>query len=121
MGLLCSISMITFGQGIVGILFGERYMQAIHMLPAVCAYIIPVTFLTIIMNYVLARGETRLFSFSMAIGITGSFLAAMLLHRSVHTMLFAMGFVMSVVAVYNTAVIFSRKEKVLLGINGEEE
>lgn len=119
--LLCSISMITFGQGIVGILFGTRYMQAIHLLPAICSYIIPVTFLTIIMNYVLARGETRLFSFSMAVGITGSLLAALLLRRSVHTMLFAMGGVMSVVALYNITVIFSRKEKVLLGINGEEE
>ena len=54
MAILCAVGMILLGKPIIGIFFGTRYMEAIDLLPAVCAFVIPVTFLTVISNYAVA-------------------------------------------------------------------
>ena len=45
--ILCAVGMVTLGNLVISILFGERYMEAIQFLPAVCMYVVPLTFVTI--------------------------------------------------------------------------
>lgn len=62
---LCSAGMIAFGEVIVKILFGERYLSAITYLPYICAFVVPVTLLTILMNYVMAINKALFFGTSI--------------------------------------------------------
>lgn len=62
--LVMALGMNLLGKYVIGILFGQKYLEAIHYLPAVCIFIVPLTFLTIIMNYVLAIDKVKFFAIS---------------------------------------------------------
>lgn len=70
---LMALGMGLFGGRVVGMLFGQKYLGAAQYLPAVCMFVVPLAFLTIIMNYVLAVGRAGFF-----VGSTLAAMAAML-------------------------------------------
>ena len=55
MAVTCASGMLLFGKLVIGILFGERYLLAINILPAVCIYVVALTFITVMMNYFYLR------------------------------------------------------------------
>lgn len=61
---IMALGMNLLGKYVIGVLFGKKYLEAIEFLPAVCMFVVPLTFLTIIMNYVLAIDRVRFFAAS---------------------------------------------------------
>lgn len=78
---IMALGMNLLGRYVIGILFGQRYLEAIQYLPAVCMFVVPLTFLTVIMNYVLAIDKVRFF----AISAIGSVMVMLLLVWFFHT------------------------------------
>lgn len=97
----CSCGLVFFGELIIKILFGSRYELALAYLPYVCLFIVPLTFLTVIMNYVLAIGDTKAFSVSTLGGCIIIVAVIAYRHVSIEGMLIVIGSVLSIVAVYN--------------------
>jgi len=62
--IIMALGMNLLGKYVVGILFGQKYLDAIRYLPAVCLFVVPLTFLTVIMNYVLAIDRVGFFAVS---------------------------------------------------------
>lgn len=81
--IFCAIGMITLGRFVIGVLFGERYLQAIEMLPPVCIYVVALTFITILMNYLLAIDKIKMFGSVMVIAVALIVGCSELFHESV--------------------------------------
>lgn len=108
MTVLCAAVMIVGGKWIVGILFGSVYEGAIGYLPAICAYVVPLTFLTIISNFLVALGKMKLVSISLSVCCLVAFITALVLHQSIMQMLCVIGCVMFVVFFADMVVAFRK-------------
>lgn len=62
-----ALGMNLLGKYVIGILFGQKYLESIQYLPAVCVFVVPLTFLTVIMNYVLAIDRVSFFAVSVLV------------------------------------------------------
>lgn len=89
-----ALGMNLLGNFVIGILFGERYNKAIPYLPYVCIYIVPLTFLTILMNYVLAVGKVKVFSISIFVGLIGILAMAAVMHSSIEKIMIMSGVIL---------------------------
>lgn len=94
---VCAIGMITLGRPVIGLLFGERYLGAIGFLPAVCIYVVPLTFITILMNYVLAVNKIKGFDIAIAIGLIVIIGLSFFLHTTVQQLMVMCGAVLWIV------------------------
>lgn len=108
---LCAVGMILFGKLVIGILFGEKYLQAIEYLPAVCAFVVPLTFITILMNYLLAINETREFNVLIVIGLAGIIIGSYFVHDTVRHLLYMVGGILLVVFGLSFVILHIRKKK----------
>ena len=99
MAILCAVGMILLGKPIIGIFFGTRYMEAIDLLPAVCAFVIPVTFLTVISNYAVAVEQVWMVTVTLALGLLGCIVSAMLFHDTIMQMFAGIGIILSMITV----------------------
>lgn len=109
---LCAIGMVTLGRFVIGILFGERYLDAIGFLPAVCMYVVPLTFVTILMNYVLAINKVKAFDILMAVGVISIIGLSLILHTTVQQLMIMCGCVLWIVFLINLVCLyFGRKGK----------
>ena len=101
MALVCAIGMITLGKYVIGILFGERYKAAIIYLPYVCLFVIPLTFITILMNYVLAIGKTKFFGISIVIGLGTIIGVCGIMHDTIPHIMTICGVILTIVFLCN--------------------
>lgn len=108
---VCAIGMVTLGRFVIGILFGERYMEAIGFLPAVCMYVVPLTFITIFMNYVLAVNKVKLFDILMAAGLIAIILLSLFLHETVQQLMVMCGCVLWIVFLGNFIFLWIQRRK----------
>lgn len=108
---LCATGMILFGKLVIGILFGEKYLQAIEYLPAVCAFVVPLTFITVLMNYLLAINETREFNVLIVIGLVGIIVGSYFVHDTVRHLLYMVGGILLVVFGLSFVILHIRKKK----------
>lgn len=68
------VGLNMFGTKIVSILFGERYLESFTLLRYTCPYVAVVTGFIIVMNFVIASGNTTFFSISLFSAIVISLL-----------------------------------------------
>ncbi|MDD6632993.1 MAG: oligosaccharide flippase family protein [Lachnobacterium sp.] len=108
---LCAIGMVLFGKLVIGILFGTKYLQAIEYLPAVCAFVVPLTFITILMNYSLAINETKEFNVLIAMGLVGIIAGSYFVHDTVGHLLYMVGGILLAVFVISYIILKIRKRK----------
>ena len=94
---LCAVGMVTLGNLVISILFGERYMEAIQFLPAVCMYVVPLTFVTIFMNYILAINRLKMFDIFAFAGVIAIIGLSLFFHATVQQMMIICGGVLWVV------------------------
>lgn len=113
MTVVCALGMIILGKYAIDILFGDRYMEAISILPYVCVYIVPLTFLTILMNYVLAVGKSKILGITVVGGLITILGLSFVMHESIEQLISMCGLVMAVVVVINIlSLIFIKSEEV---------
>lgn len=106
-----ALGMSLLGNYVIGILFGERYARAVPYLPYVCLFIVPLTIVTIFMNYVLAIGKAKVFGISIAVGAGSICGFSVLLHRTVEQMLTMSGIILTGVCIVNMIwLLYSRKQ-----------
>ncbi len=91
---LCAVGMVTLGSFVISILFGERYMEAIRFLPAVCMYVVPLTFVTILMNYTLAINRLKIFGIVALVGVIAIMGLSVLFHDTVQQLMVMCGFIL---------------------------
>lgn len=83
MAVACASGMLLFGKLVIGMLFGERYLQAINILPAVCIYVVALTFITVMMNYLLAIDRVKVFGTVMVVSLVTIIVFSVWFHESV--------------------------------------
>lgn len=101
MAVICAVSMVLFGKLVISLLFGERYMQAIHILPAVCVYVVALTFITVMMNYLLAIDRVKVFGTVMVTALAAVIVFSVWFHESVVQLMTMTGCVLLVAFVVN--------------------
>lgn len=106
----CAMIMIIGGKLIVEILFGTTYSRGTAYLPSICIYVVPLTFLTIIANFLTALGRTKIVAISLCICCLLSLLVAFFMHQSIMQMLSAIGCVMFIVFLIDM-ILAMRKER----------
>lgn len=115
MSAVCGLGMSVLGKYVIGILFGERYMAAIEILPYVCIFVIPLTFISILMNYVLAIGKAKTFGISIGMGLIIIIGGSMVMHDSVSELMVLCGSVLLCVFVFNICYLMLCKKKNIAG------
>lgn len=93
--------MVFLGKFVIGVLFGKKYLQAIEYLPFVCIFIVPLTFVTILMNYLLALGRVKVFAISVVSGIVLCVLLTGLYHGTIGEVMLVCGGVLSCIFAIN--------------------
>jgi O-antigen/teichoic acid export membrane protein len=102
--IVCALGMVTLGRYVIGILFGQRYLDAIAYLPAVCMYVVPLTFLTILMNYTLAVNRVKVFDILIAVGVAAIIGLSLMLHETIPQMMTMCGIILWIVFAINIGV-----------------
>ncbi|MDD6057927.1 MAG: oligosaccharide flippase family protein [Clostridiales bacterium] len=108
---ICAIGMVTLGRFVIGILFGERYLSAIAFLPAVCMYVVPLTFVTILMNYILAVGKVKVFDVTMAFSVAAIIGLSLCFHSSVQQLMTMCGCILWLVFFVNLICLYLGRKR----------
>lgn len=98
---LFTIFIFLFQNLIIQLMYGNEYLQAVTLFPAIFLYMYPLATLTITMNYDIAIEKGRFFSLSMLLCICLMILAAFLFHENLLGMLTILGVIMCFFAVIN--------------------
>lgn len=99
--MLASTVLLLFGKFIIEIFFGKRYLEAIDYLSTVCIYVVPLTFTTILMNYLLAKNRIRFLAITSIIGIVLCIVLSAIFHNTVMKVMLMCGGVLTVLFVVN--------------------
>lgn len=108
--ILCAFSMLIAGRLIISILFGDVFGEAVSYLPAICLYVVPLTFLTIIANFLVAIGRTKLVSISLVLGCVSSILISICFHNNITQMMCGVGTILLVVFIFDLIMYYSKRE-----------
>lgn len=87
----CAVGMNLFGPWVFPLLFGERYTAAIPLLLPISFFVVAVTFITILMNYLTAKAQTRFMTLTLGGGFALIVVLVALFHQDVAQMLYIMG------------------------------
>lgn len=104
--LVMALGMNFLGKYVIGILFGQKYLNAIQYLPAVCLFVVPLTFLTVIMNYVLAIDWVGFFAASVLVSTAIMLVIVGFYHTDVVQVMTICGSILSVDVIVNLITIF---------------
>lgn len=110
MALICGLGMSFLGKYIICILFGERYTTAILYLPYVCIFVIPLTFVTILMNYVLAIGKTKMFGISTSVALVSIIVFSTMMHDTIGSLMVLSGTILTVLFLENMLYLYYSKK-----------
>lgn len=105
----CAIGMNLFGRWLFPMLFGERYAQAIPLLLPISCFVVSVTFITILMNYLTAKAQTRILTVTLSSGFVLIVLLVSLFHKDIAQMLYIMSIVLFVVFFVNLPNVLTQK------------
>lgn len=109
--IICAVGMVTLGRFVIGILFGERYLDAIGFLPAVCMYVVPLTFVTILMNYTLAVNRIKVFDILALVGVFTIIGLSLFLHATVQQLMVMCGLILWCVFLGNFIVLYLKRKR----------
>ena len=106
---VCAMGMVVLGKYVIGILFGERYLEAIEYLPSVCMFVVPLTFITILMNYLLAVNRAKVFDALIAIGVGAIVMGSYFIHDSIQSLMNFVGIILCLVFILSVVSLVVRK------------
>lgn len=109
--IIMALGMNLLGKYVIGILFGQKYLEAIQYLPAVCVFVVPLTFLTVIMNYVLAIDRVGFFAVSVLAGAAIMLVIVGFFHTGVVQVMTICGAILSVDVIANLIAIPMMRKK----------
>ncbi len=98
---IMALGLNLLGRYVIGILFGQKYLAAIRYLPAVCMFVVPLTFLTVIMNYVLAIDRAGFFAVSALVSAVIILVSAGFFHTDVVQVMTLCGIILSADVIAN--------------------
>ena len=107
----CAIVFIAFPELIVTILFGGRYSgAAVYMLP-ISIWIIAVSFLNTIANYLLAIDRAKLLAVSLPLGCAAGVVLSLLLNLAITEVVYVLAIASFVVLILNSlSIVFKQKD-----------
>ena len=103
---MCMAGLILFGKQVVLLLFGQRYADAIALMVPVGCFILPLTFITILMNYLTALGNAHFLAATLGGGFVMIVILVGFFHETAAQMLYIMGGVLAVVTIANLVKVF---------------
>ena len=109
--LICAAGMILLGKYVIGILFGQKYLEAIQYLPSVCMFVVPLTFITILMNYLLAINKAKVFDILIGIGVIAILVGSYFAHDTIQNLMNLVGAVLVIVFAGTVISMIMRKKK----------
>lgn len=109
--LICAAGMILLGKYVIGILFGQKYLEAIQYLPSVCMFVVPLTFITILMNYLLAVNKAKVFDILIGIGVIAILVGSYFAHDTIQNLMNLVGAVLVIVFAGTVISMIMRKKK----------
>lgn len=109
--IICAVGMIVSGKFVISLLFGGPYFSAVNYLPAICLYVVPLTFLSVIANFLAAIGKTRLVSWSLVFGCIGAIMISICFHRNITQMMSGVGAILTFVFIYDLFVYLRENNK----------
>ena len=109
--LICATGMILLGKYVIGILFGQKYLEAIQYLPSVCMFVVPLTFITILMNYLLAVNKAKVFDILIGIGVIAILVGSYFAHDTIQNLMNLVGAVLVIVFAGTVISMIMRKKK----------
>lgn len=95
--LLASLALNVFGDFVIQILFGERYMGVVPLLLPISVLIMAIVCITILTNYLMALGRMRQFAIILGVGCGVIVLLVNLFHQTISQILYSMASVLFVV------------------------
>ncbi|MEA4912730.1 MAG: oligosaccharide flippase family protein [Oscillospiraceae bacterium] len=107
---LYCIVLNLFGNKLIGLFFGERYLAAADLLLPTCALVLSVTLLVIELNYFLALNRTHLFAATVLFGCAVIVVLVSVLQPPVPQMLYTMSSVLALVFLVNLLAAYKRKD-----------
>lgn len=99
--LAMALGMILLGKYVIEVLFGQKYLDATCYLPAVCIFVVPLTFLTVIMNYVLAIDRVGFFAVSVLVSTAIMLVMVGFFHTDVVQVMTICGVILSADVIVN--------------------
>lgn len=109
--LACQTGMLVFGREVIGLLFGQKYLESIRYLPAVCFFVAPLTFVTMLMNYFLARSLVRIFAVTMLLGLAACMILTAFYHETMEGVMGICGGVLWCLFLFHLVFILSDRPK----------
>ena len=103
---------ILFPKLTVSILFGSHYIRAIPYFKLISIAILPICLLSVLMNYFLAVGKTKVIAISMAFGSLLEIVLIFYFHKTIEEILLVMLFSGLFVVVINFIYLFLYKNKI---------
>ena len=92
--IICALLLVLMGKPLIGVFFGKKYLEAFSIVPSVCFYVVPLTFVTILMNYLLALNKTKLFNTIMLLAVVTIVSVCFFFHRTLKTMISTCGVIL---------------------------
>lgn len=109
--LACQAGMLLFGREVIGLLFGQKYVESIRYLPAVCFFVAPLTFVTMLMNYFLARSLVRTFAATMFLGLAACLVLTACYHETIEGVMGICGAVLWCIFLFHLILLLSGRAK----------
>lgn len=104
---LSSVALVLVGKPVLSLLFGERYAASAELLlPAGC-FMVPLTLVNLLMNYLTALGKSSFLIKTLWAGLFGIIALVTVFHSSTAQILYVMGSVLFAVALTNFVMIFA--------------
>ncbi len=107
---LCALVLNLFPDFIINILYGQKYLSSAPLLLPISSLVIPVTIFTILMNYQMATGKTRVLSITLIGCIVLSGVLVQFFHSSIPQMIYCLAAVLAVGAVADAVILFISKQ-----------
>lgn len=99
--IMCIGVLIIFDDFIIGVLLGEKYLEALNILPVACFLVIPVSILNIIVNYALAIDRIKVCTISIIVSIFLSAGYALLFHQTINQLLLGVSIILTLIMILN--------------------
>ncbi len=111
--LVGAVCINLFGEFAISLIYGSKYTDVVSLLVPMCAFAFSLTILTILLNYSIALGRSRFFSFTMAIGCLLLLPFIMIFHQTVTQIILCLTASVTVVCAINIPYAFFRKPKLI--------
>ena len=105
--MLGSVALVLVGKPVLSLLFGERYAASAELLLPASCFMVPLTLVNLLMNYLTALGKGDFLLKTLWAGLFSIITLVTVFHSSTAQMLYLMGSVLFAVVVINFVVIFA--------------